>query len=98
MTTTAVEWAATREAEALGHHWMGEEHLLLAVADEAGCDRNELVTALADRVERYGPPVPKVRPPPWLIAARSRSTYPLARCTTSYVATARGPAQAPRRS
>jgi hypothetical protein len=60
MTTTAVEWAATREAEALGHHWLGEEHLLLAVADEAGCDRDDLVTALADHLERYGPPVPKV--------------------------------------
>ena len=60
MTTTAVEWAATQEAEALGHHWLGEEHLLLAVAEEAGCDRDDLVTALADHLERYGPPLPKV--------------------------------------
>lgn len=59
MITTAVEWAATREAVALGHHWVGEEHLLLAVAEEAGHDRDDLVTALADHLERYGPPVPK---------------------------------------
>ena len=60
MTTTAVDWAATREAEALGHHWLGEEHLLLAVADEAGRDRDDLVTALVHHLERHGPPVPKV--------------------------------------
>ena len=60
MTTTAVEWAATREAERLSHHWLGEEHLLLAVAEEAGCDRDDLVIALVDHLERYGPPVPKV--------------------------------------
>lgn len=60
MTTTAVEWAATREAEALGHHWLGEEHLLLAVAEEAGRDRDDLVETLAVHLERHGPPVPKV--------------------------------------
>ena len=59
MSTSAVEWAATREAEGLGHHWLGEEHLLLAVAEEAGCDRDDLVIALVDHLERYGPPVPK---------------------------------------
>ena len=60
MTTTAVGWAATREATALGHHWLGEEHLLLAVAEETGRDRVELAAALADHLERHGPPVPKV--------------------------------------
>ena len=59
MTTTAVEWAATREVEALGHHWLGEEHLLLAVAEEAGRDRDDLVSAPVDHLERYGPPVSK---------------------------------------
>ena len=60
MTTTAVEWAAANEATALGHHWLGEEHLLLAVAEEAGRDRVRLVAALNDHLERHGPPVPKV--------------------------------------
>lgn len=60
MITTAVEWAAAREAQALGHHWVGEEHLLVAVAQEAGRDRKDLVTALADHLNRYGPPVPRV--------------------------------------
>jgi hypothetical protein len=60
MTRTAVEWAATREAAALGHHWVGEEHFLLAVADEVGRDHDELLAALADHLERSGPPVPKV--------------------------------------
>src|SRR5436853_7882580 len=60
MTTTAVEWAATQHAVALGHHWVGEEHLLLAVADEAGRDFDELVGALGALLEQHGPPVPKV--------------------------------------
>lgn len=59
MTTTAVEWTATREAIALGHHWVGEEHFLLAVADEVGRDRDQLAAALADHLERFGPPFPK---------------------------------------
>ncbi|MGH9279112.1 MAG: Clp protease N-terminal domain-containing protein [Acidimicrobiales bacterium] len=57
--TTAVEWAATRHATSLGHHWVGEEHLLLAVAEETDLNLPELVTALASHLERHGPPVPK---------------------------------------
>lgn len=58
--TTAVEWTATREAIALGHHWVGEEHLLLAVAEEVGRDRDVLAVTLANHLERFGPPIPKV--------------------------------------
>lgn len=52
MTTTAVEWAATREAVALGHPWVGEEHLLLAV-DRRG---SYIAAAIGDDPNAAGVP------------------------------------------
>lgn len=63
--------AASDEAVALGHHWFGEEHFLLAflASDPAGDQQQALaalglthdtaVSALAARLERDGPPLPK---------------------------------------
>lgn len=63
--------AASDEARALGHHWLGEEHFLLAYLanDPAGERQRALaalglthgsaVAALASRLERHGPPTPK---------------------------------------
>lgn len=63
--------AASDEATALGHHWLGEEHVLLGylAGDPAGERQRALaalglthgsaVAALASRLERHGPPTPK---------------------------------------
>lgn len=64
MVSEAVEYVAGKAAVALGHHWFGEEHLLLALAGDAGAgvldvDAGALEAALRARVARDGPPVAK---------------------------------------
>jgi ATP-dependent Clp protease ATP-binding subunit ClpA len=62
---------AGQEAVALGHHWFGEEHVLLALLApdleigsaralaEAGLTHDSVAVALTARIERLGPPTPK---------------------------------------
>jgi ATP-dependent Clp protease ATP-binding subunit ClpA len=62
---------AGQEAVALGHHWFGEEHVLLSLlaADlddgsgraltEAGLIHDRVADALTARIERLGPPTPR---------------------------------------
>jgi ATP-dependent Clp protease ATP-binding subunit ClpA len=65
---------AGQEAVALGHHWFGEEHVLLALLTlltpdldndsaralaEAGLTHDSVAVALTARIERLGPPTPK---------------------------------------
>lgn len=62
---------AGQEAVALGHHWFGEEHVLVALlaADldggsaraltEAGLTHDTVAEALTARIERLGPPTPR---------------------------------------
>jgi hypothetical protein len=66
-----VSHSAGLEATALGHHWFGEEHILLALlaaeADspevrgltELGMTRDRVTTALLAHIEEVGPPTPK---------------------------------------
>ena len=67
----SILYEAGQEAVALGHHWFGEEHVLLALLTtdldngsvralaEAGLTHDSVADALTTRIERLGPPTPK---------------------------------------